>query len=98
MIYLLQEKEMICVRDLHIALGLPQSTVSRHLSRLHAAHLVSNHREANQVFYSIAPELDPPARLALANLARLLSGDPQCQKDAASRPKRKTPRLPRSRS
>ena len=43
----------LCVCDLTETLQLPQSTVSRHLSRLRQAGLVSDHRSGKWVYYRI---------------------------------------------
>lgn len=44
----------LCVCHLEAALGLPQVTVSRHLSVLRAAGLVESHREGLWVHYRLA--------------------------------------------
>lgn len=49
----------LCVCDLRETLQLPQSTVSRHLSRLKQAGLVSDRRSGKWVFYRIRGTEEP---------------------------------------
>jgi ArsR family transcriptional regulator, arsenate/arsenite/antimonite-responsive transcriptional repressor len=44
----------VCVCHLHVALGLPQSTVSRHLAYLRRRGLVAGRKEGQWVHYRIA--------------------------------------------
>lgn len=44
------------VSSLYEALGLPQSTVSQHLSKLKAAKVVVHNRKGLEVFYSVESE------------------------------------------
>ncbi len=46
----------ICVNDIAAELGIPQSTVSRHLKVLRDRSLVETDRQANSVYYSLADE------------------------------------------
>jgi ArsR family transcriptional regulator len=48
----LKEKEK-CVCELQALIGLDMSTVSKHLSVLKQAGIVSNRKHNNQVFYSL---------------------------------------------
>jgi len=48
----------LCVSDLQAVLGLPQSTVSRHLATLRHCGLVVGSRRATRTFYSLAPARD----------------------------------------
>ncbi len=69
---LLLEREL-CVCDLSDVLRLPQSTVSRHMSRLKSAGLVLSRRELTWIHYQLAPsELATDLKaLLLAHLAKL---------------------------
>jgi len=51
-VVLLLEREL-CVCDILEVLGLPQSTVSRHMTRLKAAGLVMDRREGKWVHYQL---------------------------------------------
>jgi ArsR family transcriptional regulator len=55
----------LCVCDLTQVLGLPQSTVSRHMNRLKASRIVADRRDGKWIHYSFErsfleafPELD----------------------------------------
>ncbi|UCD65191.1 MAG: winged helix-turn-helix transcriptional regulator [Candidatus Zixiibacteriota bacterium] len=61
-VVLLTEGEL-CVCDLTEVLSLPQSTVSRHMSRLKTAGLVSDRREGKWVYYRLA---DPSSRFLVS--------------------------------
>lgn len=63
LIALLRQQEL-CVCDLIDLLGWPQSLISHHLGVLRAAGLVRDRRDAQWVYYSLAPE-------RLAELAEL---------------------------
>ena len=78
---LLLEREL-CVCDLMSVLRLPQSTVSRHMTRLKSAGLVSDRREGKWVHYRLEPT---PLVLDLRRLLQQhLATDGQFKKDAAS--------------
>jgi|RhiMethySRZTD1v2_1073278.scaffolds.fasta_scaffold4348381_1 ArsR family transcriptional regulator len=59
-----------CVCVIHDALGLPQSTVSRHLAVLRAAGIVKVRRDGRWMHYSLAVPSDP----LLARVVRALKG------------------------
>lgn len=59
----------LCVCDLVDALQLPQPTVSRHLSALRAAALVSDRRVSQWVHYRLADALPDWAHAVIAELA-----------------------------
>ncbi len=56
LLYMLQQRGSICPNDMAAELGVPQSTVSRHLMVLRNCSLVETRRKANQVYYSLADE------------------------------------------
>jgi len=63
----------LCVCDLVELLGLPQSTVSRHMSRLKAVGLVVDRRAGKWVHYCIADDqsvLNQPMRGMLESLSK----------------------------
>jgi ArsR family transcriptional regulator len=59
-ILLLLSKREMCVCELESALGLPQPTVSHHLSLLEQADLVQRSKKERWVFYKVrdSPVLD----------------------------------------
>ena len=59
MIKLLEHK-VLCVCELQAALGLAQSTVSKHLKILEEAGLITYHKEGLWVNYSLADGTDSP--------------------------------------
>lgn len=52
LLFVLSQGEF-CVQDLTGILGMPQSTISRHLGVLDAVDLVKSRRERTRVFYSL---------------------------------------------
>jgi len=56
-VWLLQAGGELCVCDVMEVLGLPQSTVSRHLAYLRNAGLVSDQRKGVWMYYRLAEEL-----------------------------------------
>lgn len=61
---LMAAEQEACVCELVAGLDEPQPKVSRHLAVLRAAGLVVDRRQAQWVFYAIAPDL-PPAEAQL---------------------------------
>jgi len=80
---LLQEGEL-CVCDLTHALGLPQSTVSRHLAILKKAGLVADRRNRTWAFYRLADDASPLARGVLELLADPAREQAQARADLAA--------------
>lgn len=74
----------LCVCDLTHALGMPQSTVSRHLAHLKNAGLVTDRRCKTWAFYRLSDEARPIVRDVLAALARHLTELDPTRKDIAS--------------
>lgn len=76
MVKLLQHKEM-CVCEIQKALGLAQSTASKHLKILEAAGLITYYKQGLWVNYSLADGRDSPyvANL-LGSLKHWLDDDP----------------------
>ncbi len=48
------EKDQINVGDIQHCLNEAQSTVSQHLAKLKAAHIISGKREGTNIYYSIS--------------------------------------------
>jgi DNA-binding transcriptional ArsR family regulator len=61
----------LCVCDLTRILESPQSTVSRHMSRLKLSGLVADRRNGKWVYYRLAQSSDP-ARTSLLDTLRAL--------------------------
>ena len=77
MIKLLEHK-VLCVCELQAALGLAQSTVSKHLKILEEAGLITYHKEGLWVNYSLADGTDSPyASNLLGGLRHWLDDAPE---------------------
>lgn len=61
----------LCVCDLTEILGLPQSTVSRHLATLRQAGLIQDRRQGVWIYYRLGESRKPLYR----ELLEILSGD-----------------------
>jgi ArsR family transcriptional regulator len=77
---LLRDGEL-CVCDLMAPLGLPQSTISRHLAYLRNAGLVEDRRQGVWMFYRTAAVGEPFLSEFLAALPGRLAGTGQGQRD-----------------
>jgi ArsR family transcriptional regulator len=76
MVKLLQHKEM-CVCEIQKALGLAQSTASKHLKVLEEAGLITFYKDGLWVNYSLADGSDSPyAANLLGSLKHWLDEDP----------------------
>jgi len=74
----------LCVCDLTHALGMPQSTVSRHLAHLKNANIVTDRRSKTWAYYRLSEEAEPLARDILGCLAKhMLELDQVCKDTAA---------------
>jgi len=71
----------ICVCDLQAILGVPQPTVSRHLSSLRHAGLVEDARNGTRVVYSLAPAATPQIRIVQVLVERGCACDEVLQAD-----------------
>lgn len=54
---LVMRRNELCVCHLTSALALPQSTISRHLSILRSAGLVTARREGKWIYYALSPSV-----------------------------------------
>lgn len=78
---LLEERE-ICVCELMQVLGMPQSTISRHMNVLRRAGLVKGRRDGKWVHYRLSPaEFNPYAPLVLEFLKGILEDHPLVKRD-----------------
>lgn len=74
---LLQQRE-ICVCELMQVLGMPQSTLSRHMNMLRRAGLVKGRRQGKWVYWRLEPaDFNPYASKVIEFLKDLLEDDPR---------------------
>ena len=78
---LLASGEELCVCDLMAALSLPQSTVSRHLSSLRHAGLVSGRRQGVWMYYQINRKGSLPVADLCSLLERMLGDMTRVRED-----------------
>ncbi|WP_296404895.1 metalloregulator ArsR/SmtB family transcription factor [Psychrobacter sp.] len=64
----IQANETICVCDLIDKLDQPQPTISRHLSHLRKAGLVTSERRGNWMWYALSDKLPDWCRHTLSNI------------------------------
>jgi ArsR family transcriptional regulator len=81
-VFLLCEGEL-CVCDLTHTLGLPQSTISRHLAHLKNAGLITGRRCKTWTYYRLSEDASPFVRDVLDSLAKHRLEVRQAQKDLA---------------
>ncbi len=77
------EPGSLCVCQVVQALGLSQSTVSKHLSVLEDAGLVEGERRGRWIHYGLARPAGAEARRLLSLLKCCAAEDPQVGKDVA---------------
>ena len=77
------EPGSLCVCQVVEALGLSQSTVSKHLSVLESAGLVEGERRGKWIHYSLARPATAEERRLLSLLKCCAGEDPQVSKDLA---------------
>jgi DNA-binding transcriptional ArsR family regulator len=77
------QTQELCVCQIVELLGLAQSTVSKHLSILNQARLVSARKEGRWIFYRAADGDSPIEAREIGRLiARLLADSPEAGEDA----------------
>ena len=76
---LLVQSDGACVCELVDALRIPQYRVSRQLSALRDANLVSGEKRGIWVYYQLSPSLPPLAKGMLETLAAQLNADTAVQ-------------------
>ena len=81
LVALLLDGDSHCVCDLVSVLGLPQSTVSRHLSQLRTGGLVLAERQGTWMHYRLNPDLADWQRQALGAVRLLKAADNQLKMD-----------------
>ncbi|KUG19418.1 MAG: metalloregulator ArsR/SmtB family transcription factor [Methanomicrobiaceae archaeon] len=83
-IYLLLGTSELCVCQIQVALGMPQTKISRHLTVLRYAGLVTARRNGLWMYYSRTEPEYPPLRALLNNLTGLLESDPDLMASVVS--------------
>ena len=83
-VLLLQAEGELCVCDLMAVLGLPQSTVSRHLAYLKRSCWVDTRREGVWMHYTLSRESCAICKELLQTLKRHASGLPESASDRAA--------------
>jgi len=74
----------LCVCDLTQALGMPQSTVSRHLAHLKNAGIVRDRRSRTWAYYRLREDAEPFVRDLLACMAAHLAAPDRAARDLAA--------------
>ncbi|MFM9903508.1 MAG: ArsR/SmtB family transcription factor [Pyrinomonadaceae bacterium] len=74
----------VCVCFFAETLGTNNPKISRHLSYLKRAALVTGRREGKWIHYSLNPPVDPQAAEMFASLLRSFETDDQMQADRAA--------------
>ena len=59
---MLMERDELCVCQITALLNLSTATVSKHMSVLHAAHLVESRKDGRWVFYRLSRNFPPSLR------------------------------------
>lgn len=80
-VLLLQSEGELCVCDLMAVLGLPQSTVSRHLAYLKRSCWVDTRREGVWMYYTLSRESCDICRELLLTLKQHAGTLPQAESD-----------------
>lgn len=81
-LHLLSQSGEICVCHLHLALDLPQPTVSRHLARLRRDGLVGIRKEGHWIHYRLTAEKDSQAGVLSQSLLAFLTEDEIIKEDS----------------
>jgi len=85
-IYLLLKREL-CVCQIQVALAMSQTKISRHLTVLRNAGLVTARREGLWMYYSRAVPESPPLRRFIQHLAARLKDDPDLMVSVVADPR-----------
>lgn len=78
---LLSDQAELCVCELHYALDLHQPKVSRHLSVLRDAGILTVRREGTWIYYRLDPQIPAWGLSILALLNGLWKVNPACAED-----------------
>jgi ArsR family transcriptional regulator len=78
MIWLLMNRDELCVCDIMAVLGVTQSKASRHLRTLHNAGLVEDRREGQWSYYRLCTPADGLKKAQMEELRAALSSRKEC--------------------
>jgi len=92
-VHLLHGRGELCVCEIVGALGLPQYRVSRHLSVLKAAGVISGWRQGKWMHYALDRRLPARDRAIAASICARLATDPKCQQDGRRLARHLRPRV-----
>ncbi|MBN4073389.1 metalloregulator ArsR/SmtB family transcription factor [Mariprofundus ferrooxydans] len=81
-VHLLTRQEELCVCHFVQVLELPQSSISRHLSTLRSAGLVSSRRDGLWIHYRLAIKEDSPYACFITELSKLNQIETMLKNDA----------------
>lgn len=81
-LFVLLAGQPVCVCDLSVALNLPQPTVSRHLSVLKKAGLITSFRRGTWNYYQLNRENPQPGEIV--NMVLAMSNPEEFERDQAS--------------
>ena len=81
-VHLLRGREELCVCEITEALGLPQYTVSRHLSVLKAAGVVADWRQGKWMHYSLDPAMSAEDGAIVRAVCDRAAKEPGARQDA----------------
>ena len=81
------QNRVMCVCEIHTALGVAQSTASKHLQILEDAGLISSRKDGLWVNYMVADGGESPYAAALiGNMRHWLEDDPEVRRLVAAMP------------
>lgn len=83
-IFLLLGEGELCVCQIQVALAMPQTKISRHLTVLRHAGLVTARRDGLWMYYSRAESESPPLRVLTECLTSRLEADPDLMRSVVS--------------
>jgi len=86
LVFLLTRQDELCVCHFTELLALPQSTISRHLSKLRHLGLVETRREGKWVYYRLSKERCAVLERLVPLVAELGREEPQLLKDVEKLP------------
>jgi ArsR family transcriptional regulator len=83
-LYLLKEKNDLCVCEIREIIGLSQPTVSSHLKVLENNELVTFNKDGKWVNYSPNSNLDDKIKQIINNVLSIIETDDEVKKDQSS--------------
>ena len=78
---LLSKEQELCLCELEHALNIEQPKISRHMASMKKAQLVTSHRRAQWVYYSINPKLASWQTQIINGAIKGTQNDPQIKQD-----------------